>query len=137
MFLPLSSKSTLQSESTALTTDFPSLKREKSFGPAEPPPPTKITHLSKLKNLWMHFGVCLEVDSCVSIASTCLHPPSSAAVNAPHASNGDALVFRTLPGQAPPPVPPLRASWLRKGSSRRSSPHAPRPSALLPESTLP
>lgn len=102
-WLSSSSKSTLQSEAT-LTTDFPSLKREKSFGSAEPPPTPKITHLSKLKNLWMHFGVCLEVDSCVSIASTCLHPPSPAAVNAPHASNGDALVFLTLPGQAPPPL---------------------------------
>lgn len=52
----------------------------------------------------MHFWVYVEVDSpWVSIGSMCLHPPSSGAVNAPHTSNGDGSVLRTLPGQAPPP----------------------------------
>lgn len=72
--------------------------------PKKTPNKTKTTHLSKLKNLWMHFWVYLEVDSpWVSIGSMCLHPPSSGAVNAPHTSNGDGSVLRTLPGQAPPP----------------------------------
>lgn len=137
MFLPSSSKSTLQSESTALTTDFPSLKREKSFGPADPPPPENNSPQQaeeSLDALWGLPGSGLLCQYLFHVSST---PQLRCCECTPCFQRGR-LGFQNSSRTSPPtPVPPLRASWLRKGSSRRGFPHAPRPSALLPESTLP